>query len=718
MEINQEFQLAEQFIEETNTSLFLTGKAGTGKTTFLKNIVQKTRKNTMVVAPTGVAAIHAGGATIHSTFGLPLIAFIPVNDPVDHNLAHNPSSLGRHLRYRKDKRKLFQELELLIIDEISMVRADLLDAVDYALKYVRHNSQPFGGVQVLAIGDLFQLSPVIRDDVWYTLRPYYRNAYFFESRSWKDLGAMTIELQKVYRQKNDRFLEILNRIRIGSMTHEDIKHLNQRQMKSEKESELKDVIVLTTHNHTARKINRDRMRQLPGKSYRFRAEVEGTFSESAYPVSEELNLKEGAQVMFIRNDVESGRYFNGKIGKIASINRKEIIVTTDEGNQIEVEKITWENKRYKLGPDNEIVQENIGSFKQYPLRLAWAITIHKSQGLTFDKLVLDLAHSFAPGQVYVALSRCRSLEGVYFRTPLQMDAIRVDQTVIDFFQRQQTPERLQGALDQARRKYLGVRLKKIFHFWKIRDSLNAWLRSAAEKDLNVVNRPSPAIMNGHLKECEQISEKFFRELDYLLSRYFYHSDVAPLKKRLHEAIEYFASRLHKELIIPITEYYKEIEYITGSKKHQRETFGLIDELWDFLEQLTHADFKNERLYKGKSFERPEKWVNKEKEKKKKLRSHEITFELYEKGMGIEEIAALRQVTKNTIFNHLVKLYEEDKIPVTDIMEQERLAEILKHFPKVSRETPLNEIRTQLPFQVTFNEIRAVKSYYLKENISS
>lgn len=718
MEVNQEFQLAEQFIEETNTSLFLTGKAGTGKTTFLKKIVQTTQKNTMVVAPTGVAAIHAGGATIHSTFGLPLVAFIPVNDPVDHNLANNPSSLGRHLRYRKDKRKLFQELELLIIDEISMVRADLLDAVDYALKYVRHNSQPFGGVQVLAIGDLFQLSPVIRDDVWYTLRPYYRNPYFFEAQSWKDLGAMTIELQKVYRQKNDRFLEILNRIRVGSMTSQDIEHLNQRQMKSENASELKDVIVLTTHNHTARQINRDRMRQLPGKSYRFRAEVAGTFSESAYPVSEELNLKEGAQVMFIRNDVESGRYFNGKIGKITSINRNEIIVTTEEGNRIEVEKITWENKRYKLGPDKEIVQENIGSFKQYPLRLAWAITIHKSQGLTFDQLVLDLAHSFAPGQVYVALSRCRSLEGVYFRSPLKMSAIRVDQTVIDFYQSQQTPDRLQGALDQARRKFLGVRLKKMFQFWKLQDSLDSWLRSAVQKDLNVVNRPSPAIMNGHLKECMQITEKFFRELDYLLSRYFYHSEIEPLRKRMHEAIAYFAGRLHRDLIIPISEYYDEIEYITGSKKHQRETFGLINELWDFLEILTLAEFQNEKLYHGTPFERPEKWIKKEKEKKKKLRSHEVTFELYGQGMTIEAIAELRQVTKNTIFNHMVKLYEEDKIPVTEILDQERLAEILKHFPEVTRETPLNDIRKQLPFQVTFNEIRAVKSYYLKENTSS
>src|SRR5699024_2196678 len=203
MEVNQEFKLAEQFVEETNTSLFLTGKAGTGKTTFLRKIVESTSKKTVVVAPTGVAAIHAGGTTIHSMFGLPLISFIPVNDPVDHNLANNPSSLGRHLRYRKDKRKLFQELELLIIDEISMVRADLLDAMDYALIYVRHNSEPFGGVQILAIGDLFQLSPVIREEVWYTLRPYYASPYFFEAKSWKELGALTIELQKVYRQKNE-----------------------------------------------------------------------------------------------------------------------------------------------------------------------------------------------------------------------------------------------------------------------------------------------------------------------------------------------------------------------------------------------------------------------------------------------------------------------------------------------------------------------------------
>jgi len=719
MEVNQEFKLAEQFVEETNTSLFLTGKAGTGKTTFLRKIVESTSKKTVVVAPTGVAAIHAGGTTIHSMFGLPLISFIPVNDPVDHNLANNPSSLGRHLRYRKDKRKLFQELELLIIDEISMVRADLLDAVDYALRYVRHNSEPFGGVQILAIGDLFQLSPVIREEVWYTLRPYYANPYFFEAKSWKELGALTIELQKVYRQKNEQFLEILNRIRSGSMTQEDLKCLNQRQLKEKEAKTVKDTIVLTTHNYTARQINRDRMRELPGKSFRYKAEVEGNFSENAFPVSEELSLKEGAQVMFIRNDMESGRYFNGKIGRVTAINRKEITVTTEEGLDIDVEKITWENKRYSLNSDNEIIQEKIGSFKQYPLRLAWAITVHKSQGLTFEKLILDLEHSFAPGQVYVALSRCRTLEGLHFRSPLLMSGIRVDQTVVDFYQRNKYSSRLQGELDLARQKYLGVRLKKLFHFWKMRDLLSSWLNSVIVKDLNVVHRPESAIMKAEIREYGLIAEKFFRELDYLLSRYFYHSEADPLKKRMNDAIHYFSERIYKNLITPMMNYYTEIEYISGNKKHKEETFEVLNSFWNFLDDLSGASFQNEKLYQGTSFQRPEKWTKSgEKVKKKKQLTHEVTLALYEKGMSMQEIADVRQVTLATVYNHFVKLYREDKIPISAIVEQDRLARILKHFPEVEPDTKLTEIKAHLPFTVTFNELKAAKSYLLKEDTAS
>lgn len=718
MEVNQEFNLAEQFVEETNSSLFLTGKAGTGKTTFLRKIVESTSKKTVVVAPTGVAAIHAGGTTIHSMFGLPLISFIPVNDPVDHNVANNPSSLGRHLRYRKDKRKLFQELELLIIDEISMVRADLLDAVDYALRYVRHNTQPFGGVQVLAIGDLFQLSPVIREDVWYVLRPYYQNPYFFEAKSWKELGAVTIELQKVYRQKNEQFLGMLNRIRTGSVTQDDLVKLNERQLRRSEEERLKDTIVLTTHNHTARRVNRDRMRELPGKLYRFKAEVEGNFSENAFPVSEELQLKEGAQVMFIRNDTESGRYFNGKIGKITSISRKEIVVTTEEGMNIEVEKITWENNRYTLDPDNEIIQEKIGSFKQYPLRLAWAITVHKSQGLTFDKLILDLEHSFAPGQVYVALSRCRTLEGLHFRSRLMMSGIRVDQTVVDFYQKNKYSANLEGKLDAARREYMGIRLKKLFHFWKMRDPLFSWLDSVADKNLNVIQRPRSAELKAEVKECGLISEKFFRELDYLLGRYFYHSEKDALVKRMHEAIQYFSGRIHDGLIMPVTLYYEEIEFLAGNKKHKEETFEVLNLFWNFLEGLTDASFENEKLYGGISPQRPEKWTSSgEDRKKKKLRSHEVTLTLYEKGMNMQEIADVRQVTLATVFNHFVKLYREDKIPISAIVEQDRLARILRHFPEVEPETTLTEIKSHLPFSVTFNELKAAKSYLLKEDSS-
>ncbi|MBY5958918.1 AAA family ATPase, partial [Membranicola marinus] len=459
MEMNEEFRLAEQFIKETSTSLFLTGKAGTGKTTFLRHIVKASPKDSVVVAPTGVAAIHASGSTIHSMFGLPLKAFVPVNDPVDHNIANNPFSLGRHLRYRKDKRKLLQELELLIIDEISMVRADILDAVDYALRYTRRNSLPFGGVQILAIGDLFQLSPVVRRIEWPVLSPYYSKPYFFESAAWKNLGAVTLELQKVYRQKNETFLSVLNKVRTGTTSPDDIQILNKRVITESEKKQLADTIVLTTHNATADRINQSRLDQLPGSPFKFKAKVNGDFSESAYPVDEAITLVEGAQVMFVRNDTESGRYFNGKIGKVIEVDGDSVKVRCGKEAPIDVEPIEWEKFNYKMNDKDEIIQDKVGSFTQYPLRLAWAITVHKSQGLTFDRIALDLSRSFAPGQVYVALSRCRTLEGLHLHAPLTLQNILVDRTIVDFYKAGQERLDMKNELEAGRRKQLTLRLK-------------------------------------------------------------------------------------------------------------------------------------------------------------------------------------------------------------------------------------------------------------------
>lgn len=717
MEMNREFKLAEQFVNETNTSIFLTGKAGTGKTTFLRHIVHTTPKKSIVVAPTGVAAIHAKGSTIHSMFGLPLKSFIPVNDPVDHNFTNNPSSLARHFRYRKDKRKLFQELELLIIDEISMVRADLLDAIDLALRYVRRNSEPFGGVQVLAIGDLFQLSPVVRSVEWDNLRAYYDQPYFHSSLAWKNLDAITLELQKVYRQKNDAFLSILNRIRIGATEMEDINKLNKRMISEAKAADLPETIVLTTHNATAKKINRERLLELEGDSYYFKADVSGDFSESAFPVDPEIVLVKGAQVMFVRNDTESGRYFNGKIGRVEVVKKDKITVRCGGQETIDVDKITWENFRYKMDDEGDIEQTKIGSFEQYPLRLAWAITVHKSQGLTFDRMVLDISKSFAPGQVYVALSRCRTLEGLYLKSPLRMQNIMVDRSIVDFYRSGIRNGDLKNVLEHGRKNYLGVRLKKTFHFWKLEDPLNAWLKEVVEKDLDVVHKVESVRLSTELKECVHIARKFYREIDRLLLHYFKRNTRKDVMDRLDQAIAYFSNRLVKNLIDPVMDYYDEIAYVSGAKKHQRNTLEFLNTLWNFVDAMMKSTFDGEPIFTGEILQRPAKLEKsgKQKEARKKESTYDITFSLYKKGMSIKEIAEIRQLTENTVFGHFLKLYRENKVEITQLIDKEKLALLLKHFTDVTTETTLTEIKSTIPFTTTYQDIRAAKAYFLKEN---
>lgn len=716
MEMNEEFRLAEQFVNETSTSLFLTGKAGTGKTTFLRHIVNASSKNSVVIAPTGVAAIHASGSTIHSMFGLPLKAFIPVDDPVDHNIANNPYSLRKHLKYRRDKRKLLQELELLIIDEISMVRADVLDEVDFALRYVRRNSLPFGGVQVLAIGDLFQLSPVVRRSEWPTLSPYYSKPYFFESKVWKNLGALTLELKKVYRQKNETFLSVLNRIRTGKTTPDDISLLNRRLVSKEDKNTQPDTIVLTTHNATADRLNQERLNKLSGNVYHFKAKVKGNFSESSYPVESDITLKKGAQVMFVRNDTESQRYFNGKIGKVIEVNDEEVTVKCGDEEPIEVERIEWENMQYKLDNKDEIIQDKIGSFTQYPLRLAWAITVHKSQGLTFDKLALDLSRSFAPGQVYVALSRCRTLEGLHLHSPIKRHNILIDKTIVDFYRAGRDKTDIEKKLESGRQRHLSIKLKKLFEFQYIEYPLQEWLTEVAEKNLDVVNKVEPVRWTTEIKECGYIAHKFNSELDALLKRYFRTEEIQPLKQRLHKAVHYFATRIVKNLIEPITEYYDEIAYISGSKGHQRNTLSLIQSLWNLIEGMTEAELKDEKIYQGESIKRPPRLTKAVKRKKKSFQesTYDITLSLHERGLPKEDIASMRQLTENTIYSHFVRLYKEDKVPITELIDKDKLAKLLKHFPNVSSETTLTEIKTCIPFTTTYQEIKAAKAYFLKE----
>ena len=464
IEKDSRFLLAERYIQETGISVFLTGKAGTGKTTFLKHIVAGCSKRLAVVAPTGVAAVNAGGVTIHSFFQLPLCPYLP--DVKELVTEYQMPEKNRSLR--KDRVKILRTLELLIIDEISMVRADILDAIDATLKRYRKNDRPFGGVQLLMIGDVQQLPPVVTESEKPFMDQVYPSPFFFNSRAFRKLGYIVIELNKIHRQRDAEFTSMLNDIRTGNPSDQTLERLNRRLDPGFDPPSGEYWIRLTTHNHQSDAINREKMDALKGKSMIFKAEIDGNYPESAYPAETELRLKKGAQVMFTRNDTSgNSMYFNGKIGTVTSLD-PEIIVTDENGNEIIVNREKWDNVRYEINPETQEIQAvNDGSFTQYPLRAAWAITIHKSQGLTFDRVVIDAGKAFSFGQVYVALSRCRSLDGIVLTTPITRKCTFRNMEV-SIFENGYTPEnQAVESLDNYRESYLVDKICSAFSLGRI-----------------------------------------------------------------------------------------------------------------------------------------------------------------------------------------------------------------------------------------------------------
>ena len=455
MEQNNELLTAWDFVENTGRSIFLTGKAGTGKTTFLKMVVEQSRKRPIVVAPTGVAAINAGGVTIHSFFQLPFSPYVP------------GAKVESKFDFSREKRKIIASIDLLIIDEISMVRADLLDAIDAVLRRFRDHMQPFGGVQLLMIGDLAQLTPVVTPEDERMLKPYYDTPYFFGSKALQQIDYVTIQLEHVYRQQDASFINLLNEVRTGHPSAKSMAQLNSRVGQSNTSL----AIRLTTHNNLANYYNESELQKLPSRSYSYHAEIKGTFPDYSYPTAETLELKVGAQVMFVKNDPSGEhRYYNGRIGRVMEAGEKHLTVYCEgDANAIEVEPLEWENTRYTLNEKTrEIESEVQGTFKQLPLRLAWAITIHKSQGLTFDHAIIDANQSFAPGQVYVALSRCRTLEGLILATPLEARAVISDERVDSYIEQQESEaERSIRQLPVLKQEYERYLLLQLFDFRSI-----------------------------------------------------------------------------------------------------------------------------------------------------------------------------------------------------------------------------------------------------------
>ncbi|MDR2886095.1 MAG: AAA family ATPase [Rikenellaceae bacterium] len=535
MPVNPRLNLARDFMENTGQSVFLTGKAGTGKTTFLKEFRALTGKRMMVVAPTGVAAINAGGVTLHSFFQLPFGVWLPG--------LQRPQ--GEVRRFSRQKIALIRSLDLLVIDEISMVRADLLDAVDEVLRRYRDARKPFGGVQLLMIGDMQQLAPVVRDDEWTLLRNHYASPYFFDSATLRSTPYACIELQHIYRQSDTGFIEMLAQVRDGRVSRQVIEALNARYRPGFDPPQSEGYITLCTHNHTARGINDEKLAQLPGRGYEFDADVEGDFPEYAYPVESVLRLKLGAQVMFCKNDHRpERRYVNGTIGTVTAIGDDHIRVTPADGEEIEVEKDQWENLKYSVDTATGQITESVeGVYTQYPLRTAWAITIHKSQGLTFERAIIDAGASFSHGQVYVALSRCRTLEGVVLRSPLSAGVIFSDPVIDTFSRRAGELHPTEEQLDARKQEYYRALCVELFDFGPLHGAFSA-LGHYAEEHLG---RLYPKLVESLKAEVQalhgqivEVGSRFGQQIDRLMGPGYATDPV--LRERVVKACAYFLEK--------------------------------------------------------------------------------------------------------------------------------------------------------------------------------
>ncbi|MBN8621569.1 MAG: helix-turn-helix domain-containing protein [Flavobacteriales bacterium] len=693
--------------EHTNRSIFLTGKAGTGKTTFLNEFVLKTKKKHIVVAPTGIAAINAGGVTIHSMFGLPPRTFLPTTERIDGNLAMNIADLMHHFKYRKDKLKLLREIEIIIIDEVSMLRADVLDMMDFSLRHVRRNQQKFGGVQMLFIGDLYQLPPVVRDE--YLLNQYYNSPFFFESLALKELPLITIELTTVYRQKDEKFLDILNEIRDGEIGDIDFETLNERYIPDFEPTD-EPYVYLTSHNRMADEINQKKLAELSGKTYSYKAEIVGNFNENQYPNDEVLDLKVGAQIMFIRNDASGERrYFNGKLAEVVDLDEKEItvIIEGDDENYV-LKKEVWEQKKYSLDAEKNITEDVLGSFKQYPIRLAWAVTIHKSQGLTFDRLIIDAGKSFASGQVYVALSRCRTLEGIILKSKITPEVIFADRRVSKFQDETHANDRMDEILNAEKYDYS---IKKVLNRldckW-FKNSLETWYNSA--KNSKAIDKDKAKFLYTAIKpEVENLAsvyEKFEKVILQKTQKFVQgNEDWSEIETKTKGAVNFFFKKVNEKIFSQLLDFYAENKGTKGLKQYNEDFRVFLDDLEDYLNDLKKVHLLETPLF---DVENDVKVTT----KIAKVPSHILSFQLFEEGKTIPEIAKERGLVTETIFGHLAKFAEQGLLDLTRIFDKEKLKTFEKEFDQNwEKHQSLSDWKNALPKEFEFNEIRLLLNHY-------
>jgi len=692
--------------EHTSRSIFLTGKAGTGKTTFLNDFTRRTRKKFIVVAPTGIAAINAGGVTIHSMFGLPLRTFVPTLERIDQNLANNIPDLMSHFRYRKDKLKLLREVEIIIIDEVSMLRADVLDMMDFSLRHVRRNQQKFGGVQMLFIGDLYQLPPVVRDE--HFLKNYYNSPFFFDSYALQELPLITIELTKVYRQKDEDFLEILNAIRNGNPYEIDFEKLNERYLPDFEPTD-EPYVYLTSHNRMADEINQRKLKELKGKSYFFNAKITGDFRENQYPNDEMIELREGAQIMFIRNDASGERkYFNGKLAEVIYIDDEEIRVKIDNGDEnYKLKREVWEQKIYTLDDEKNIQEDVLGSFEQFPIRLAWAVTIHKSQGLTFDRLIIDAGKSFASGQVYVALSRCRTLEGIVLKSKITRDVIFSDHRVGNFQEETNANEKMEEILQVEKYDYtIKKLLRRIDSTW-MKGMLEIWYAEAASsKNLDKAKAKNlHHLLKQEIEKLNGIYEKFEKVLYQKLRKFIDGKEEwIEIESKAKGAVNFFFTNVKEKVFEELKQFYSETKGTKGLKQYNEEIRVFIDDIEDYLKDLKTVHLLETKLFDQKN----EAEIS---VKIAKVPSHVTTYQQFEEGRTISEIAKEKGVTVHTVFGHLAKFAEQGILDIKRIIAREKIKSFEELFSKNPDFSTLTEWKNALPDYFEFHEIRLLLNHF-------
>lgn len=722
MEDNKELKAAWEFVEKTGRSVFLTGKAGTGKTTFLRDVVSNSSKRVVVVAPTGIAAINAGGVTIHSFFQLPLHPFIP------------GAKIESKFAFSKEKRSIIRTIDVLVIDEISMVRSDLLDAVDSVLRRFRDRTKPFGGVQLLMIGDLQQLTPVVTDEEADLLSRYYATPYFFGSHALSKIDYVTIELRQIYRQHDEDFVSILNAVRSGRPSAEVIAALNERYIRDFSPEQEEGYIRLATHNTTANSYNEEQLNRLDGEIHRFDASISGTFPEYSYPTEVSLELKVGAQVMFVKNDPScEKRYYNGKIGHVAEFLEDMILVKCPGDDElIAVERLEWENSRYVINEQTQEMETEVqGVFCQYPLKLAWAITIHKSQGLTFDKAIIDAAASFASGQVYVALSRCRTLEGMVLATPLRQHSVITDLSVEDYIESQEkAAAESMVRLESIKEEYFSQLLGEMFDFRNLAYLQKRMLGVCTEfpsgsvvglsqKHNDILNALNEKVVPVGLKWQRIIGGKSYEELC---------SDDFAL--RVRKGCEYFLTELEAA-------YGDFLEKMKDLKAENKELLKRYNNIWNdlhlelgtqtrLLKAMADVRFSTETFLrerqkavydasgfvpeelkessKTKSGKSVSKKSSAKGEKTPKEDTRFITFKLYKQGLSLKEIAKQRDLHQRTIYNHLAHFVAKGMLPVEDFVPESKCMAIRAVIEETGNMKGLAAIKSACPENISYEDI--------------